>query len=580
VNGFERILAHRIDCQRAKPPCPAERHTHNLKSISGDASIVNRNPARFPQTSELLPLLLLNDKMRFGDFRVARLAKKLTPIITSIKHLSQRLQNAVQGSGLIREGDRVGVTVSGGADSVALLLLLVEAKKKLGITLSVLHFNHKLRGAAADADEKFVCALARKYKLPFYPATAAVKAMAKSDKANLEATARRLRYAFFSECASERHLDKISVAHTADDQAETVLAHILRGSGLAGLGGIHPQIDKIVRPLLSVSRADLRLYLKAHKQTWREDATNRDTTKTRARIRKKLIPLLKKEFQPRIVEHLSSLSNHARQDDALLHHFAEERLLASLEIIPEGARIRIADLLPPNLQESAFAQIEDHSAEQAASTGLSGRLVRLIVRRVKLAHVKSTKNNSEGAEFTAYHVRQVLELARHGKTGSSLPLPGNIEVRRHRDTFVFCAKEITALSPHDFEYKIDSLPNLTAIRVPELGCVFRFTVIDWHPQRGETRLSGEVLDGERLNFPLTLRSWRHGDRFCATGHTKPEKLKRLFNERGIDRWQRAGWPVVASGEDLAWSRTFGASAKFAAHDGTETGIVIVEEKLS
>src|SRR6202035_3257004 len=151
VNGFEWILAHRIDCQRAKPPCPAERHTHNLKSISGDASIVNRVTARFPQISELRLQSLANDKMRFGDFRVARLANKLTPIITSTKHLSERLQNAIRRSGLMREGDRVGVAVSGGADSVALLLLLVEGKKKLGITLCVLHFNHKLRGGAADS---------------------------------------------------------------------------------------------------------------------------------------------------------------------------------------------------------------------------------------------------------------------------------------------------------------------------------------------------------------------------------------------------------------------------------------------
>ena len=508
---------------------------------------------------------------------MARLAKKLTPIITSTKQLSQRLQNAIQRCGLIRQGDRVGVAVSGGADSVALLLLLVAAKKNLGITLSVLHFNHKLRGSAADADEKFVSTLARKHKLPFYSATASVKSIAKNDKANVEATARRLRYAFFSECAGEHHLDKIAVAHTADDQAETVLAHILRGSGLAGLGGIHPQVDKIVRPLLSVSRADLRLFLKSRKQTWREDATNRDTAKTRARIRKKLIPLLKEEFQPRIVEHLASLSNHARQDDALLHHFAEQRLRASLEMIPGGARIRIAELLPPDLQQSAFALFEDQPPERAASTGLSARLVRLIVSRVK-----SAKHNSAGGELTALHVRQVFELARHGKTGSSLPLPGNIEVRRHRDTLVFCAKESAALSSRNYEYKIDSLDHLNTIRVPELGCVFRFTVIDWHPQRGETSLTGEVLDGARLNFPLTLRSWRHGDRFCAIGHTKPEKLKRLFNEKGIDRWQRGGWPVVASGrsgEDLAWSRAFGASAKYAVHDGTKTGIVIVEEKL-
>jgi tRNA(Ile)-lysidine synthase len=510
---------------------------------------------------------------------VARLAKKLTPIITSIKHLSLRLQNAIQRSGLIHEGDRVGVGVSGGADSVALLLLLVAIKKKIGITLSVLHFNHKLRGGAADGDEKFVAALARKYRLPFYSANAAVRAIAKNGKANLEATARRLRYAFLSDCASEHHLDKIAVAHTADDQAETVLAHILRGSGLAGLGSIHPQVDKIVRPFLAVSRADLRLYLKAHKQAWREDATNRDTTKTRARIRKKLIPLLKKEFQPRIVEHLASLSNHARVDDALLHAMAEERLRASLEIIPGGARIRIAELLSCNVQENAFAQVGDQSPEQAALTGLSGRVVRLIFSRVKSARVNLANDNAAPGEFTAVHVGQVLALARYGKTGSSLPLPGNIEVRRHRDALVFCVKESAALSAREYEYKIDSLADVYKIRVPELGCVFRFTVIDWHPQRAETSLLGEVLDGARLNFPLTLRSWRHGDRFCGIGHTKPEKLKRLFNEKGIDRWRRDGWPVVASGGDLAWSRIFGASAKFAARDGTKTGIVIVEEKL-
>jgi len=527
---------------------------------------------------QLLSVLLLSGKMRVGELRGGTPGEKLTPILTSTKQLSQRLMQAIQRSGLIREGDRVGVAVSGGADSVALLLLLIAVKKKLGITLCVLHFNHKLRGAAADGDEKFVSALAHKYKLPFYSAAAAVKSIAKTDRANLEATARRLRYAFFAQCGSEHNLDKIAVAHTADDQAETVLAHILRGSGLAGLGGIHPRVDKIVRPLLSVSRADLRLYLKAHKQIWREDATNRDTSKMRARIRKKLIPLLAKEFQPRVVEHLTSLANHSRQDDALLHELAEQRLRASLEIIPGGASIRIAELLPSDVQENVFARMEDRSPEQATSTGLSGRVVRLIVSRVKRAHVGDTKNNSAVREFSALHVRQVLELARHGKTGSSLPLPGNIEVRRHRDALMFCVKEGAELTSREYEYKIDSLPELNSIRVPELGCVFRFTVIDWHGQRGETRLSGEVLDGARLNFPLTLRSWRYGDRFCATGHSKPEKLKRLFNEKGIDRWQRAGWPVVVTGRDLAWSRSFGASAKFAAHDGTKTGIVIVEEK--
>ncbi len=239
----------------------------------------------------------------------------------------------------------------------------------MGIILCVLHFNHKLRGAAADADEKFVAVLARKHKLPFYSATAPVKDIAKTDRANLEATARRLRYAFFAQAPANITWTKLLSRTRQTIRLKQYLAHILRGSGLTGLGGIHPQVDKIVRPLLSVSRADLRLYLKARKQTWREDATNRDTSKMRARIRKKLIPLLKKEFQPRIVEHLASLSNHARQDDALLQHLAEERLRTSVEMIPGGARIRIADLLSDldNLQQHTGAQIEDRSPAQTAS---------------------------------------------------------------------------------------------------------------------------------------------------------------------------------------------------------------------
>lgn len=536
--------------------------------------------------------------MRFGGLWVARLAnKKLTRKI-SASLLQRRLQDAVQASGLLREGERVGVAVSGGADSVALLLLLAGLREKLALTLSVLHFNHKLRGRAADADEKFVAALARKYELPFYSGAAAVKALAVEHKANVEAMARRLRYAFFARAAREHRLDKIAVAHTADDQAETVLAHILRGSGLAGLGGIHPRMGKIARPLLSVSRGDLRLYLKAQKQTWREDATNRDTRKMRARIRKKLIPLLQKEFQPRAVEHLVSLAEHAREDEALLQGLAGARLRRCMELIQGGVRIGVAHLL--EVQRGGTADVQrdvdgdghrrsertGSSAERDASsdfaaglTGLSRRVVRLLIGGLKSARLEGANERPRAGEIGAVHVHQVLELARNGRTGSSLHLPGNIEVRRQLKALEFCVRENAAALSREYEYKIDSLQKLNTICVTELGCVFRFTVIDWHRQRGETRLSGEVLDGERLHFPLTLRNWRHGDRFRTSGHTKPEKLKRLFNEKGVDRWQRAGWPVLLSGKDIAWSRMFGASAQFAANDGTNTGIVIVEEKL-
>src|SRR5216684_7239134 len=186
---------------------------------------------------------------------------------------------------MMRAGDRVGVAVSGGADSVALLLLLLALREKLGIVLSVVHFNHKLRGRASDLDEKFVARLAAKHGLEFDSASVYVAKKANTERANLEDAARRARYDYFHSLVESGACARIAVAHTADDQAETVLAHLLRGTGLTGLGGIHPVAGPIIRPLLSVRRSELRRFLRAQKQTWREDATNRDTKRTRARIR-------------------------------------------------------------------------------------------------------------------------------------------------------------------------------------------------------------------------------------------------------------------------------------------------------
>ncbi len=197
----------------------------------------------------------------------------------------------------MRPGDRVCVAVSGGADSVALLLLLLEQRERLGIVLSVAHFNHRLRGRAADADEKFVARLAAAHDLPFHLRRADVAAEAKRARGNVEETARRLRYEFFEELVRDGAVQAVAVAHTTDDQAETVLGHILRGTGLAGLGGIHPAVDHVFRPLLGVRRGQLRAYLKKRKQPWREDVTNLDLTRMRARIRRRLLPLLEKHFQ-------------------------------------------------------------------------------------------------------------------------------------------------------------------------------------------------------------------------------------------------------------------------------------------
>src|SRR6266850_2349924 len=271
---------------------------------------------------------------------------------------------------MLRPGDRVGAAVSGGADSVALLLLLLGLGEKLGVVLSVVHFNHKLRGKASDADEKFVAKLAAKHGLEFHTASVHVAKKAKKERANLEDAARRARYDYFRSLVESGALARVAVAHTADDQAETVLAHILRGTGLTGLGGIHPVAGPVIRPLLHVRRGELRTYLRAKKQKWREDATNRDTTRTRARIRRKLLPLLEKQFQPAIVEHLATLADLAREDEAFLEAVAARRAAELVQKWGEGLQIAATDLLgPPSRMEEAQA--------------LSKRLVRHIVKSLK-----------------------------------------------------------------------------------------------------------------------------------------------------------------------------------------------------
>ena len=462
---------------------------------------------------------------------------------------------------MTRPGDRVGVAVSGGADSVALLLLLLELREKLGVVLSVVHFNHKLRGKASDADEKFVAQLAAKHGLEFHTASLYVAQKAKKEKANLEDTARRARYDYFHSLEESGVLTRIAVAHTADDQAETVLAHILRGTGLTGLGGIHPVAGTVIRPLLQIRRKELRTYLRAKKQKWREDATNRDTTRTRARIRRKLLPLLEKQFQPAIVEHLTTLAELAREDEAFLEAAVEKRAAELVQKHGEVLRIAAKDLLEPL-----------NSVEEASA--LSKRLVRHIVKSVK----------PRGGQLGAEHVKAVLELARHGQSGTSLPLPAGVDVRRERDELAFHAieKEFAASTQgktSKFEYNIDLTRGAQELRVAELGCVFRFMVIDWPAKRAETSTDGSVLDRDRLRLPLVLRNWRPGDRMRPLGHRNAHKLKRLLNEKRISRWARDGWPVLTSGGILAWARGFHVAAEFAADERTRAGMVIAEEAL-
>jgi tRNA(Ile)-lysidine synthetase-like protein len=332
------------------------------------------------------------------------------------EEVKRRFAASLQSAAWFRPGLKLAAAVSGGADSVALLTLLAETRAQLGFVLSAVHFNHKLRGKASEADEKFVTALAEKFGLTLHLGRADVAGKAQREKSNLEDAARRARYTFFEKLAAQGLLDAIATAHTMDDQAETVLAHILRGTGIPGLAGIHPSAGSVCRPLLQFRREELRKYLRAKKQPWREDATNRDISRTRARMRKKLLPLLTKEFNPAAIEHLSGLAQRALEQTLFVEQLAAQLLQKLATRDGSALRISAAALANP----IGLAHPDDSAA-------LRGALLEKIVAQIK----------AKGGQLSSVHLEAVIRLLRHGEPGKLLQLPGGVDVIREKDSLLF-----------------------------------------------------------------------------------------------------------------------------------------------
>lgn len=488
----------------------------------------------------------------------------------------RRVLETIRRKHLLAAGDRVGVAVSSGADSVALLRLLGKLRQELGIGLLVVHFDHMLRGAESRADSEFVAALAARASLEFIVAREDVGAAAACNGWNLEEAGRRLRYAFFEQLVSAGRATRIAVAHTADDQAETVLAHMIRGTGPAGLGGVYPTAGPIVRPLLWTRRAELRTYLREIGQDWREDPTNQDTARLRARIRADLVPLLEHNFSPRIVEHLGELSRLSREQEVFWKALADERFHALARSGRGGIEIEIADLLTPLRMEDGWGAALVPEAQRVVTE----RLIRRLYQEMK----------GDCRGLAAKHVEQVISLATRSTSGHAVDLPGGILARLNFGVLAF-SRRTPIESPSDsdvcgadraarYEYALQ-LPSRgdMAISVPELGTRFLLKVVDWASAERETIQEGEALDADLVGNSLLLRSWRPGDAYRPRGCRGRRKLKQLFQAGEVPVSDRAGWPVIESAGRVVWARGLPVADEVAARSGTRTGVLIEEHRI-
>jgi len=435
--------------------------------------------------------------------------------------------------------------VSGGADSVFLLHALHQLAPRWNLKLSVVHIEHGIRGAASLADAEFVRGLASQFALPFQVRSANVPAVA----GNLEQAARNARQGFYADLIAAGTLDRIATGHTHNDQAETVLYRILRGSGLAGLAGILPVTDEaLVRPLLEVKRHEIETWLRERGIEWRWDETNCDPSYARNRLRHETLPMLRETFNPRLDEALVHL--------AILAQDEERYWSAELDRYP---------LAPPESPILTTAQL----------TSLPAAVARRLVRRL----IRHIKGDLRQIDFT--HVEKILEMARSPQGHARVHLPG-VEVIRSLDWLRFAPPGFTSRSKHDFSIPLRApssveLPRsctritLQLLEKPESLEPYATVVNDLDWQRVAVR--------EEAPSGLELRNWRPGDQYRQVGRSKQEKVKVLFQEARVPLWERRGWPIITYNETILWARRFGAAAEFVA--GPETRVILrVGESVS
>ena len=438
---------------------------------------------------------------------------------------------------------KIAVAVSGGADSVFLLIALHQ----LHLAHAVLHVNHKLRGPESDADEAFVRTLAAHYAIPFHTA-----ALPPPD-GNTEQEARRLRYNFFSQCIADNLGDAVATGHTLDDQAETVLFRFLRGSGTAGLSGIRPATTEgIVRPLLTLRRTEIRHWLTAHNIPWREDVSNADLDYQRNRIRLNVLPELT-QLNPSLPDVLASTAHWARDEED--YWTRELDRLEPLYLQPAPETI-ILDIEPFTLLAPAVQR----------------RLLRRALERVR--------GNLRAIGF--HHVEAIRALMQTREGSGRIQLP-DLDIFRSFDQLRLARQHFDARLERNFSVPI-AIPGET--KVPERRLAI---VMEQFTPSGVYNGEVNALDSAKCRGSLHLRNWRPGDQLEWAGHPGAAvRIKTLFQDYRIPLWERRRWPVIVlecagSGDpaegEIVWTRKFGAARQFAASQDSESVVLVRESAM-
>ncbi len=446
--------------------------------------------------------------------------------------LLEKVEKTIERYGMLSAGQRVGVAVSGGVDSMVLLYILTELARRWGIELIVCHLNHNLRGEESLRDAHFVKKVAERLRLEFVSRT--LQQGAKPRGVSTQSWARGERLGFFRETVEKYALHRIALGHNMDDNAETILMRLIRGASLEGLKGIEPVRGPFIRPLIEVRREEIEEYARGHSIEYVEDSTNRSTGYIRNRIRLELLPYLKAHYNPSIVKTLSRISGLLRRDAHYMEGQATELFERLATIKKEGVHLRREDLL---------------CVDEAL-------LARLFMKAVEaLGHRRDLMETPQVEEF--------LWVLRAERPNLTVSLGGGLCLKRVYDELVVSTSRPSGMpAPEETMLKVPGVTSLEGA-----GYLLKTAVVA-RPERLNEGRNVAYLDYEHLSGHLVVRTFRPGDRIQPLGMDGTKKLKDLFIDEKVPLEERRRIPIVVADGRIVWVVGMRQSEEFRVRDDT------------
>lgn len=452
--------------------------------------------------------------------------------------LLDRVRETIVRHDMLAAGEMIVVAVSGGIDSMVMLHLLLRLRTRYSTSLHVAHLNHNLRGAESAEAANFVRTHCEAHQIPVTVMTADGRLLRDRKAGSVQAVARDLRYRFLEQVADEQNARKIALGHHRDDQAETVLMNLLRGSGIRGLGGIPRVRNRMIRPLIDCTREEIERYARKEGIPHVEDSSNRTLVYGRNRIRLHLLPELAKRYNPRVVHALANAATISEAEDSLLNDMAGKELRRVLvSRSGEAFVLAIASMatLPSALRWRMIRRVAE--ALRGGRPGLTFQQTLAIDRLVMTA-------GAQGAVYAPGGLRAQ-------RTGGSLVLSrGERQANGRILSCPMAVPGVTAIPGVLFSLRSEILQK---------GAVDQFVPDPWTA----------LLDADRTGMELYVRGWEEGDRFVPLGMDGRKKLQDFFVDAKVPRDRRRSVPLVVSGDQIVWVVGFRTDERFRVTDSTQ-----------